>query len=145
MLSSTSMSNNYYARNGFTYATSNSSYPTVNWDSPSFFPIGCFFALFPGDISTMVDLGLNVSTATTSDASPSAMVSNVVQGFLDWDQGTHLIDGPAIGDWTPVYHIDEPGAPSDIQYPMDNTGGASQLTAVNQAGRMLDAAFTTNP
>lgn len=144
MLTSITMSNNYYARNGFTYATSNASYPTVNWDSLNYFFIGCFFGLFPGDMSIMVDLGLNVSSATTSDASPSAMVTNGVQGFLDWDQGTLLIDGPAIGDWTPVYHIDEPGAPSDIQYPMNNTGSASQLTAPNQAGRMWDAAFTTN-
>lgn len=144
MLTTTTMSNNYYSRNGFTYASSNATYTTVNWDSKSFFPIMCFFGLFTGDMAIFVDLGLNVASPATGGSDLALMATNNVQGFNGFDQATHVLDNNANGDWLISYHMDEPAAVADIQYPMVNTGAEPRLNAAGQAGRMWDVSTTVN-
>ena len=74
MTSPTTMSNNYYSRNGYTFAASTSYnagkslwYAGYSWDDSRFFPIGCFFALYEdaGDLPRMIALQINVSVAVT--------------------------------------------------------------------------------
>src|SRR5882724_11568898 len=144
MLTSTTMSHTYYSGNGFTYASNNASYPTVNWDSPSFFPIMCFFGLNTPDMTQFVDLGLNVSSPDTGASDLALMATNNVQGFNGLDQSTHVLDNNPNGDWLISFHMDEPATTADIQYPMANTGSEPRLNAAGQAGRMWDVSTTVN-
>lgn len=76
MLTSTTMSNNYYARNSYTVASGN------GWDNPTFFPIG-LGAIACSNSSALtatqwVDLSINLSLASTTDSDYTVMAANSI-------------------------------------------------------------------
>ena len=122
------MSHSYYTNGGFTYVTSNPSYPGMSWDNPNTFPVMIFFGTYSGDIATFQSLKVN-NPATTGFAGASLAVT----GVGDWGGGagnfTPLITGQILGfpsegdiassswgNWTAGFHIDDNvGTPSDLQ------------------------------
>lgn len=137
MTSLTTMSNTYYARNGYAVPAS-TGYTGKSWDDPSFFPLACFFGLYAdasSDLTTYADLGFNLSTCVTASSN-----FGLLSGAHVWD-----IDGNGGGDITGpsnVYvagvHIDEPTLPSGIQ------SAISAVSNANQAGRLWDLVGTWN-
>src|SRR5690349_2411655 len=56
MLTSTTMSNNYYSRNGFNLAT-DTSWGAQSWDDPNFFPLAVFYGIYIDQVASFKDIG----------------------------------------------------------------------------------------
>jgi hypothetical protein len=74
MTSPTTMSNNYYGRNGYSYAANGAAtagtgkwWSGLSWDDPRFFPIMLDFAVYSGDFSAFKGLNIPVIFNFTND------------------------------------------------------------------------------
>lgn len=136
MLTSTTMSNNYYSRNGFSVAATpitGSGAGSISWDNPAFFPMGCFFGIYQDQLSTFQALNFNTSWAITDDAGQDTfLVSNGIWGLPGWDPAS--APAPA-GAAEPGIWLDEPNSiESGGVYP-SVTDAIATPTPAQQAGR----------
>ena len=141
MLTPTTMSNNYYTSNGFTFAANNGSYPGQSWDNPAFFPVAVFFGVYSAEQATLIDLTSGATPISVAITGPSdwggdysSLVTNQIQGYIS-GSGTDIPTADW-GDWGVGIHIDEPPEVSDIQTAI------SSIPAASQAGRMWDLILT---
>jgi hypothetical protein len=122
MTSSTTMTNDYYARNGFTYATNNPSYPDLSYDNPSFFPLQCYYGIYIDVISQFRDLHLNVTNNSVLRGPDfTAMVNRgitLICGGIGPGGGTSL-ESP-VGNYMVGIHMDE-GDPATTIPAMGNS------------------------
>jgi hypothetical protein len=126
MLDATTMSNNYYSRNGFTVAT-DTSFTRTSWDDPSFFPIACDYAFYPGNSPARFrDLGLNLCMRVTGHTAGAFFTKNQI-----WN-----LDGP-VNQSMVGFHVEEPGSEADINSVFTAAGPAL-------AGRFVQISFTWN-
>ena len=65
MTDSTTMTKNYFARNGYTAAT-NTAYNGTSWDSANFFPLMVYFGLYSGDLSYFRAMGFTITNNATA-------------------------------------------------------------------------------
>jgi hypothetical protein len=122
MTSPTTMSNNYHSRNGFTFASSNSSYPGQTWDDPKFFRISDYYGLTQGandptaEIATMVDLGLNCSNSITTNTNPYTDLPPTIWGIAGGIGPGYTGGQPEnpAGNYIIAIHIDEIDAATPI-------------------------------
>ena len=141
LTSPTTMSNNYYSRNGFTYATNNATYTTLNFDSPTFFQLPIYYPFYTADTSYWAGCGCNTALSCTSDTSVSTLlvpggvttagIPEIGGGFGPGYGGS--LDNP-VGDWMVGLHVDE-GSVSQGQ-------GITVLANATQAGRFWDWCYT---
>lgn len=137
MTSSTTMSNNYYARNGYTYAAS-SSYNAgksiwcagYSWDDPRFFPLAVFFGIYPEDADDFITLKMNTCIACTGETTGTDISNRGI-----WVFG----DTPTYGAYTAALYTDEPGSDTTIETLILSTPDATQN------GRMWAVTWTWAP
>ena len=130
MLDATTMTHDYYARNGFTYATS-SKYSGPSWDDRSFFPLQCFYGLYSDSTSQFLDLGLRVSNAVTGDTDMNATFPP--NGIWAVVGGGGSLEN-AVGDYAAGLHVDE----------ADPSVGIAAIPDATQSGRFWDITETWN-
>jgi hypothetical protein len=129
MLTSTTMSHNYYGRNGFSVAAS-SAYNGISWDDPAFFPILNDYATYnQSNIkigNVMKDLGINGSIRCNGSAGDNTSIKNITAAGLFALQAPHtgFIEGGTPNAATSGFNIDEPQSATDIQTPITNAGSA---------------------
>jgi hypothetical protein len=114
MLTPTTMSNNYYSRNGYTQAAN------AGWDAPTFFPIGVGPSgpQVAGDITTLLSLNLNfcntvdndTNFAVFSSAAPWLLGAYNSDGSLSYTTGFSLPANYMVG-----FAYDEPNLTTDYQ------------------------------
>lgn len=120
-----SMSHDYFASNGFTYAVNAAT--AQSWDDPAFFPCCCFFGLYTQDIALFLQLGLNVSISVTGDSDMNVPLANRV-----WTDSPDSALTP--NATTCALHIEE-----------DTPANAIPVVAdAVQAGRFWEMVYTFN-
>ena len=112
MLTSTTMSNNYYTRNGFNLAT-DTSWGAQSWDDPNFFPLAAFYGIYIDQVASFKDIGFNTSISVTGDTPPAFLMTNKI-----WAAPT--VNGTttteiALNRATPGIHMDEVNPTSYIR------------------------------
>jgi hypothetical protein len=146
MLTPTTMSNNYYSRNSYTFASSSSYnagktlwYAGYSWDDPRFFPISVFFGLYEdaGDMPKMEALQLAVSVAVTGGSNDTNIAN---AGVWTIDQTTPNaamvaceLDEPADAATINSFFNTTPNARQDHRF-MHVNWTVNQLTAGDMGG-----------
>jgi hypothetical protein len=130
MLSPTVMTNNYFARNGFTYAT-NTSFGAKSWDDPTYFLLVSYYGISMGQLSQFQDLGYTISVAVTGGTDPvTDLQANRIWG-VPATPTTSTTEIP-LAAATPGIHIDE----------ADPTPFIANLPNANQDHRFIDLVLT---
>jgi hypothetical protein len=117
MLDTTTMTHNYFARNGYTYV-SNPYTGAQGWDDPNFFPITIFYGLYADVITQFLALSASVSIAVTSDTDPAIFPNNHIWAIPGGGNPPEI----GVNQATAGFHIDE----SDVGPHIASTPNATQ-------------------
>lgn len=141
MLTSTTMSNDYYARNGLTAVTDNPNFPGLNWDDLAYFPISVFYGCGTGggaaNMATFADINANASFGIFGDYDGYAlMVANGIAGMTEIFAANDTDQTRAADGWPDCIigmHIDDwITSITDMRNIINNT------TLANQQGRIWE-------
>jgi hypothetical protein len=139
MLTTTTMSHNYFARNGLTYATNttyNAGKPVwcagYSWDDQLMFGIGCYYAFYDRYCARDLSMGINASIAVTGNVNV-AKVTSYGYWCCPCADSTTTIE---VRTGTHVYgiHVDE----------LDPTSYITTMPNAIQDGRVWDVTATHN-
>ena len=171
MTSSTTMSHNYYGRNGFTIPTTTSWHAGVkSWDDPTFFPIMCDYCFNTNNFANLANFNaLFLNSSIRIDGGATNNTANCVSNGIWYFQDPYGSEGPPIGNANPgsgptnaagaALHIEEPGSVSSYQGAVNGfqslgylSGRPVQVSITSSnmqsgggmGGQPLSSVFTTN-
>jgi hypothetical protein len=114
------MTNSYYANNGFTYAH------TLNWDSPSFFPIGPWLAPLAAtsDATRWATLGWNTAFVPNGSSVQSVAVNAGISVIMSVQEGLNWTPG---NETVGLETYDEPSTYAQgVSTPISGTANTTQ-------------------